>query len=365
MNSGIYVIENSINNKKYIGSAINIKKRWNKHIYALNKNSHDNSYLQNAWCKYGKINFTFNILEEVEPDKLIEREQYYINLYDVCKRNVGYNLAPTAGSVLGYRHTKETKLKMSIKGKGRKHTEESKKKMSESQKGRKHTEESKKKMSAWQIGRKYSEKAKLNMRKSHKPMSEETRKKLNKYRKGLIISEKTRKKMSESQKGRKHTEETKEKMRKPHGPMSETTKKKISDWRKGLIPSEKTGKMITKKIKNTLLSKENKIKIKKINIGNKYRLGYKTTEKTKEKLRNRIVSEETRKKLSLSCKGKNNGEKNGMSITNKNEVIAIRNDYDNGMTLSQLQTKYNKNYMFIYKIVKRLSWAWLNDSSFS
>lgn len=54
MKSGIYMIINNINEKKYIGSAKNIDKRWYEHRYTLNKNCHDNSLLQNAWNKYGK-----------------------------------------------------------------------------------------------------------------------------------------------------------------------------------------------------------------------------------------------------------------------------------------------------------------------
>lgn len=36
--SGIYMIVNVVNNKKYIGSTINMKIRFNKHINMLKKN---------------------------------------------------------------------------------------------------------------------------------------------------------------------------------------------------------------------------------------------------------------------------------------------------------------------------------------
>ena len=51
--SGIYCIENIVTGHKYIGQSKNIYRRWKKHINALNMNSHDNSYLQNSWNKYG------------------------------------------------------------------------------------------------------------------------------------------------------------------------------------------------------------------------------------------------------------------------------------------------------------------------
>jgi len=295
MESGIYVIENIINNKRYIGSAKNFKKRWYVHKSALNNNTHDNSYLQKAWNKYGVNNFSFGILEEVEPDKLIEREQYYIHFYDVCNRDKGYNLSPTAGNTLGFKFSEESKLKMSL-----------------------------------------LKKDKPSVRGNY-IMSEETKNKLRKKGKGL---------------GRKTSEKTKEKQRKPHGAMSEITKKKLSDWRKGLIPSEKTGNFISENIKNTLLTEEIINKTKEVNKKNTYRLGH-------------HCSDDSRKKISKSNIGNNRGEKNGMTITNEKEVIAIRNDYNNGISISDLQIKYNKKYMFIYKIIKRLRWNWLNDSSLS
>lgn len=262
MESGIYIIENIIDNKKYIGSAKNFKKRWYVHKSTLNNNCHDNLYLQNAWNKYGANNFIFSILEEIEPEKLIEKEQYYIDLYNVCDRDKGYNLSPTAGNTLGFKFSEESKLNMSL-----------------------------------------LKKDKPSPRKNYKH-SEETKNKLRKKGKGL---------------GRKTSEKTKEIQRKPHGAMSETTKKKLSDWRLGLVPSEKNGKWMIKR----------DIKIKNID--------------------NTI---------------KNRGEKNGMSITNREEVIAIRNDYNNGLSISDLMIKYNKKYMFTYKIVKNLRWTWLDNGSF-
>ncbi len=53
----VYTIKNVINNKIYIGSAVNIKKRWHEHRNLLNNNNnnkHHSPILQNAWNKYGK-----------------------------------------------------------------------------------------------------------------------------------------------------------------------------------------------------------------------------------------------------------------------------------------------------------------------
>lgn len=110
INCGIYMIENILNNKKYIGQSINISQRWKRHIYELNNNTHHNIKLQNSWNKYGSDSFSFNILEECDPELLDEKEQFYISLYDT--HNNGYNLDIGGQGCKGYSHTAEEILKM-------------------------------------------------------------------------------------------------------------------------------------------------------------------------------------------------------------------------------------------------------------
>ena len=59
---GIYCITNKITNKIYIGSTIDINRRWKEHKKELSKNKHHNLYLQNSFNKYGHKNFNFHIL---------------------------------------------------------------------------------------------------------------------------------------------------------------------------------------------------------------------------------------------------------------------------------------------------------------
>ena len=108
MKTGIYKIEHIGSGKIYIGSAIDIDKRYGEHIRTLRRNTHHNRYLQHAWNKHGESQFVFDVVECTSSDILIEREQYYIDTFKVCDRNNGYNIAPTAGNSLGIKRSTET-----------------------------------------------------------------------------------------------------------------------------------------------------------------------------------------------------------------------------------------------------------------
>lgn len=111
MLTGIYKIENLINDKVYIGQSVDIKKRWSTHISLLTQNNHCNIYLQNAWNKYGSENFIFDIIEECEQCELNDREIYWINKYNSFMN--GYNLTPGGGNTESFR---KPVIQFSIKG---------------------------------------------------------------------------------------------------------------------------------------------------------------------------------------------------------------------------------------------------------
>lgn len=113
---GVYKITNKVNNKIYIGSSVNVYTRWRNHIYELNNNKHSNNYLQNAWNKYGFNNFEFKIIEKCNKDNVRYREQYYINLFNCCDRDIGYNIMPKVDMT---ELSEETKNKISISNKGK------------------------------------------------------------------------------------------------------------------------------------------------------------------------------------------------------------------------------------------------------
>lgn len=91
---GVYLITNLENNKIYVGSTLNsFKERWSTHIQKLRRGQHSNLHLQNAYNKYGENKFKFSILEVLTVEKdILNREQYYINLFKSYDREIGYNI---------------------------------------------------------------------------------------------------------------------------------------------------------------------------------------------------------------------------------------------------------------------------------
>ena len=92
---GIYKIENIINNIIYIGSSINVEKRFERHKYDLKRNKHHNIYLQRSYNKYGIENFKFEIIEECNILDIKSIEQKYLdNIFsDKERENKYFNLS--------------------------------------------------------------------------------------------------------------------------------------------------------------------------------------------------------------------------------------------------------------------------------
>lgn len=74
--SGVYKITNTLTEDFYIGSSVNIKRRWACHKSPFRWKYQPNSKLYQDMQKYGLDNFLFEILEETNNIK--EREQYWI-----------------------------------------------------------------------------------------------------------------------------------------------------------------------------------------------------------------------------------------------------------------------------------------------
>ena len=226
MTCGIYMIQNKVNNKMYIGQAVDIEDRWKAHRSGLRGDYHDNTHLQNSWKRDGEENFEFTILLECEESDLNMYEEYYIFDLMTFDPRVGYN--KNYGGKSG-RPTAETKRKLSESAKGRQFSEETRRKLSETKKGKQLSEETKRKISEANKGKKgywYG-----------KQLSEETKRKMSEANKDKQLSEETKRKMSESRKGEKNpnygkqlSEEHKRKLSKPVVQIDPTTNKIVKMW---------------------------------------------------------------------------------------------------------------------------------------
>lgn len=219
LNSGVYIIRHIQTKKVYVGSSFDVKRRHQQHIADLRGNHHKNAKLQRAWNKYGESAFEILVIEYVENrGDLITREQYWIDNLEAAGRG-NYNIAPKAGSVIGYRHTEETKALLSKKGRGRKLSPAVKALLIECNRNREHSQESRAKRSLLHKG---------------KLVSQETREKQSNAMKGKPKSPEHRAKIAASKTGSKATEQARANMsaaqkkmsvRKPH---SAETRAKIA-----------------------------------------------------------------------------------------------------------------------------------------
>ena len=113
----VYIIDNSKNNKKYIGQVIKTKgylKRFREHQICAKKDIKGKLYF--AMRKYGIDKFSVRLLEDNIPDNEIDIvEQNYINEFNSFKN--GYNATIGGRGCKGYIFTSEVKSKMSTSSK--------------------------------------------------------------------------------------------------------------------------------------------------------------------------------------------------------------------------------------------------------
>ena len=177
---GIYRISSKIKPISfYIGSAINIEKRWGDHLNRLKNGKHINTILQNHYNKYGILDLTFSVLLECDKEDLLKNEQYFID-----SLNPTFNICKIAGSNLGRKFSDEHKLKISIALKGKTMSDECRAKMS---------------LAAQNRGPEFRAK----MSEAKKNISDETRLKMSLSKKARCISEETKIRMSIAQQKRR------------------------------------------------------------------------------------------------------------------------------------------------------------------
>lgn len=301
MQSSIYKITHTPSGRFYIGSAKNTKLRWARHERQLASGDHHSKYLQRLYNKYGKESLVFEIVEHCEIDKLIEREQYYLDLL-----LPPLNSYKIAGSPKGFKHSEETKRKQSERQKGRKVTF--------SQQGMANILASAKKTKSVEHRKKLSESAKL--RDISHLKTPEVIEKVALFHRGRKRSEETKQKISKSRKGKKLPEEALQKMidrmRSPEmrKHLSRLAKQRPAPNKGKLMSDEQKAKISAAK-KGLSLSEEHKRKIREACAK-----GFNHTDEVKKKIA------ETHRKF-----------------TNE-QVLEIRQQHNSGLSHQQLANMY-------------------------
>ncbi len=175
--SGIYMLTNKLTNDIYIGQSVDISKRFRNYFNLSYIKSKGSFIISRALIKYEYSNFSVTILEYCDKYDLIIREQYYFN-----KLNPQYNILKISGSSRDFKHSEETKTKISKSLKGIYKKEKS------ALFGRTHTKETRKLMSL--------KKARNNNPLFGKTQSKDTIELIRQKALGRIHSEETKLKMS-------------------------------------------------------------------------------------------------------------------------------------------------------------------------
>jgi len=137
--SGIYMWTNLINDKRYVGSSENLKIRFSQYFNVNHLNRSNYMYICRALLKHDYSNFKLEILEYCEPEKCLEKEDYYLKK---LKPEYNISLNPSA-PFSGRQHSDESKTIMSDAKSGENHPNygktldnKTKQKISESKKGK-------------------------------------------------------------------------------------------------------------------------------------------------------------------------------------------------------------------------------------
>lgn len=136
--SGVYRWVNNVNGKTYVGSGVNLAKRLASY-YNKNELNRNPRPILDALLKYGHKNFTLEILEYCPTTKLLEREQFYLDLL-----LPDYNILKYAYSLLGFKHSKQSIERLKAKIISPEHKEI----LSEIHKGKLVSEETRNKLAA-------------------------------------------------------------------------------------------------------------------------------------------------------------------------------------------------------------------------
>ena len=112
----IYLITNTVNNKKYVGQVVKHRGYLVRYKEHLNAAKYANTkLLTNAIKKYGKNNFSVQLIaDDVAENVIDEKERSYISYFNTFyENNAGYNMTVGGQGSHGYKFTSSDKEKIS------------------------------------------------------------------------------------------------------------------------------------------------------------------------------------------------------------------------------------------------------------
>ena len=204
--AGVYLWTHIKSGKIYIGSAVDLSKRFKNYFNKSYLSRFKKMHICNALLHHGYPSFNLTILEYIDVTNLskyktrkliLEREQYYLDLIFLVEKSDTYNILQVAGSLLGYNHTEETKALIG-----------------EAKKGKSRSAETKALIRKGNLGKIISAEIKAKISQTLKGISrsEETKKKISVALKGRTFSPEIRAKLSKAKMGKTITVETREKI---------------------------------------------------------------------------------------------------------------------------------------------------------
>ncbi len=120
---GLYAIRNLVTATIYYGSTRNLSMRRSKHWHALKRGNHGNMRLQSSWNKHGEGAFEFVVLAVLEPSEVLATEQRLLD--QVVGIKGCCNIARNArASTLGLKLSPESRAKIGNALRGRKKSPE-------------------------------------------------------------------------------------------------------------------------------------------------------------------------------------------------------------------------------------------------
>jgi group I intron endonuclease len=154
-----------------------------------------------------------------------------------------------------------------------------------------------------------------------------------------------------------------------NGTPTAETRQKISEARRGQAVPKEVRCKISKTMKGRTKSEETRQRMSEANKGKRHtaesrqKMSMAKKGKTTWNKGKKGVSEETRKRLSISHLGQNIGEKHPRATISEATVSLIKTDLQNGIRICKVAKKYEVSISTIKNIKYGNSWGWVNASA--